>query len=94
MSQLDNDPPEQSLRGLFTAEEVVTLQKWLPRFLLIKRTPGIKLIGFWELLEKDYFHDHPLKNLTEEEITRGITPVIRLAQLRKVGKVLCLAPAV
>lgn len=93
MSQLGNDltqPP----RGLFTAEEVVTLQKWLPRFLLIKRTPGMKLIGFWELLEKDYFHDHPLKSLTEEEITRAVTPVIRLARLRKVSEVLRPAPAV
>lgn len=83
-----NDPTQQPPRGLFTAEELVTLQKYLPQFLQIRRTPGMKLLGFWELLERDFFHDHPFRDLTEEEIAKGMTQATRLARLRQVSKLL------
>lgn len=90
MSQPNNDPTQQPQRGTFTVEEAATLQKYLPRFHQIKRTPGMKLPDFWELLEKNYFHAHPLRKLTEEEIARGVGQAYLLARVRKVSEVLCL----
>lgn len=79
------------LRGSFTAEEVVTLHKWLPGFQQTKRSNGKKFVGFWEPFEKDYFGEHPLRDLTEEEIAAGLVPGQRLNRLRKVSKGLALA---
>lgn len=86
----DNEPPAQHLRGLFTAAEVVTLNKWLPRFQQNKRSKGKKFVGFWEPLEKEFFDEHPLKDLTEAEIARGMDKGKCLARMRKVSELLYL----
>lgn len=91
--QIDNGTPGPGdellapvVRGYFTNEEVVTLNKWLPRFHQTKRTNGKKFLGFWEPCEREFFDEHPRKDLTEEEIAKGMTPGKRIARARAVSR--------
>lgn len=65
-------PSTQPARGTFTADEVVTLKHWLPRYMQLKRAHGRKFVDFWEPLWEEFFKNHPLQTLTEEEIAGGI----------------------
>lgn len=80
------EPSTEPVRGFFTAEETATLQKWLPRFQQTKRSNGKKFVGFWEPFEKEFFDEHPQKDLTAEQIAAGLNPTKSLARVRKVSE--------
>lgn len=60
------------MRGTFTAEEVARLLTWLPTYMQLKRANGRKFVGFWEPLWAEWFLNHPLPPLTNNEITAGV----------------------
>lgn len=91
------EPPNQkptdkgnapALRGIFTAEQVTLLESYLPKYLLIKREPGKKFIDFWGPLLQDFFFNHPLADLTPEELASGVDQGNRVGERQaKVQKV-------
>lgn len=67
-----NKQPKESSRSSFTPEQLAVLNKFLPVFLQVKRSPGKKLVGFWEPLYEALFTATPLKPLTDDEIADGL----------------------